>query len=455
MALKIDDRVRETTTTGGTGTVTLLGAVSGFETFASNLSDSDTTYYAIVDSTNGTFEVGLGTYSSNTLARTTPIASSNSNSKVNFASVAKDVFITLPASKMAFLDASGNLISTGGSSVVNTDLSNDTSPQLGGNLDMNGNDIVTTSNADIDLAPNGTGIVVVKGNTNPGSIKLNCQVNTHGQTIVAQDHGNGVTNTLTLPAGGNQELVGTSATQTLTNKTFGDNVSFSDNNITNVGDIAVDSISPDGTDINIAVSDNSATAFTIKQGSDNYFVVDTGNSSESIAIGTGISGTAITLGHSTSEVTVADNLTVTGDLTVSGTTTTVDSTTINVQNTLKFEGSTANDHETILTTVDPTADRTISLPNQSGTLPVLAVASTTQITSTPEELNILDGVTSTASELNILDGVTATTAELNIMDGVTATTAEINHVDGVTSNVQTQLDAKATKGFATAMAIAL
>ena len=113
MALKIDDRVRETTTTGGTGTVTLLGAVSGFETFASNLSDSDTTYYAIVDSTNGTFEVGLGTYSSNTLARTTPIASSNSNSKVNFASVAKDVFITLPASKMAFLDASGNLISTG------------------------------------------------------------------------------------------------------------------------------------------------------------------------------------------------------------------------------------------------------------------------------------------------------------------------------------------------------
>ena len=54
---------------------------------------------------------------------------------------------------------------------------------------------------------------------------------------------------------------------------FGDNVSFGDNNITNVGDIALDSISADGTDINVAVSDNSATAFTIKQGSDNYFVV--------------------------------------------------------------------------------------------------------------------------------------------------------------------------------------
>ena len=104
-----------------------------------------------------------------------------------------------------------------------------------------------------------------------------------------------------------------------------------------MGDIAVDSISADATDINIAVSDNSGTAFTIKQGSDNYFVVDTGNSSESIAIGTGISGTAITLGHSTSEVTVADNLTVTGDLTVSGTTTTVNSTTVNL-----------NDHNIVL-----------------------------------------------------------------------------------------------------------
>ena len=183
--------------------------------------------------------------------------------------------------------------------------------------------------------------------------------------------------------------------------------------------------------------------------------MDTGDGGESVAIGTGISGTAISIGHTTSETTVNDNLTVTGNLTVSGTTTTVDSTTINIQNAFVFEGATADAHETTLTTVDPTADRTISLPNQSGTLPVLAVASATQITSTPEELNILDGVTATASELNILDGVTATASELNIMDGVTATTAELNHVDGVTSNVQTQLDAKATKGFATAMAIAL
>ena len=105
-----------------------------------------------------------------------------------------------------------------------------------------------------------------------------------------------------------------------------DSLSVSDANITNVADIALDSISADGTDINVAVSDNSATALTIKQGSDAYLIVDTANSSESVAIGTGISGTAISIGHTTSETTVNDNLTVTGDLTVSGATTTVDTT---------------------------------------------------------------------------------------------------------------------------------
>jgi len=212
----------------------------------------------------------------------------------------------------------------------------DSTPQLGGNLDMNGNDIVTTSNADIDLAPNGTGKVVVKGNNNPGTVVFNCESNSHGQTVKSQPHSASVTNVLTLPPGGDQEIVGTTATQTLTNKTMGA-TSFGDNNITNVGDIALDSISADATDINVAVTDNSATAFTIKQGSDAYLIIDTANSSESVSIGTGISGTAITLGHSTSEVTVADNLTVTGDLTVSGTTVTVNSTTVNL-----------NDHNIVL-----------------------------------------------------------------------------------------------------------
>ena len=101
-----------------------------------------------------------------------------------------------------------------------TDVVGDTTPQLGGDLDTNGNDIVTTSNATLDLAPHGTGTVVVRGNTNPGAVVFNCESNSHGQTVIAQPHSASVTNTLTLPAGGNQEIVGTTATQTLTNKTI-------------------------------------------------------------------------------------------------------------------------------------------------------------------------------------------------------------------------------------------
>ena len=107
MALKVRDRVKETTTTTGTGTITLGGAVTGFRTFSSVLSDNDTTYYAIVGETQ--FEVGLGTYSSNTLARTTVLSSSNSNSAVSFSTGTKNVFITQPSGKAVFRDASGNI----------------------------------------------------------------------------------------------------------------------------------------------------------------------------------------------------------------------------------------------------------------------------------------------------------------------------------------------------------
>ena len=90
-------------------------------------------------------------------------------------------------------------------------------------------------------------------------------------------------------------------------------------------------------------------------------------------------------------------------LTVAGTTTTVDTVTMNAENAIIFEGATADAHETTLTIVDPTADRTINLPNQSGTVPVLAAASNTAVTSTPEELNILDGATVVVGEINALD----------------------------------------------------
>jgi hypothetical protein len=96
----------------------------------------------------------------------------------------------------------------------------DTTPQLGGNLDMNGADIVTTSNADLELAPNGTGHVTVRGNTNSGAIQFNCESNSHGQILKAQPHSAAVTNEMLLPDGSSSTLVSLVATQTLTNKTL-------------------------------------------------------------------------------------------------------------------------------------------------------------------------------------------------------------------------------------------
>jgi len=95
------------------------------------------------------------------------------------------------------------------------------------------------------------------------------------------------------------------------------------------------------------------------------------------------------------------------NVSVSGTFSTVNSVTMDANNAVIFEGSSADAHETTLTSVNATGDRTISLPNVSGTLPVLAAASTTQVSSTPEELNILDGATVTVGELNLIDGDTA------------------------------------------------
>jgi len=101
-----------------------------------------------------------------------------------------------------------------------SNVSEDSSPQLGGNLDLNGNDLVTTSNATLDLAPNGTGTVVVRGNTNSGALVLNCESNSHGQKIYGQPHSAQVTNTLMLPAGTDSTLLSRVSIDTLTNKTL-------------------------------------------------------------------------------------------------------------------------------------------------------------------------------------------------------------------------------------------
>jgi len=98
MAFVLADRVKETTTTTGTGTVTLLGASTGFQSFSA-IGNTNTTYYTIAGQSTSEWEVGIGTYTSSgtTLARTTVISSSNAGALVNFSAGTKDVFVTYPA----------------------------------------------------------------------------------------------------------------------------------------------------------------------------------------------------------------------------------------------------------------------------------------------------------------------------------------------------------------------
>ena len=187
----------------------------------------------------------------------------------------------------------------------------------------------------------------------------------------------------------------------------------------------------------------------------------------------------ITLPDATGTVVVADgsgNVTVSGNLTVQGTTTTIDSSTIAVTNSFVFEGSTADSYETTLTVTDPTADRTVTIPNVSGTIITTGNLSDTGATSA--ELGYLAGVTSSIqtqlnskqatiegldnTELGYLNGVTspiqtqlnakATSADPTFTGTVTlpSTTSigdvsgtEISYVNGVTSGIQTQIDGKA------------
>ena len=145
MALVVKDRVRVTTASTGTGTITLGAAVNAFQDF-SVIGDGNTTYYAIVDSTAGDWEVGIGTYtaSGTTLSRDTILESSSGGTAVSFVAGIKDVFVTYPAEKAVYFDASD---------AVNID-----------NLKFDGNTISTTdTNGNLTFTPTGTGYGIFSG----------------------------------------------------------------------------------------------------------------------------------------------------------------------------------------------------------------------------------------------------------------------------------------------------
>lgn len=200
MALVLKDRVQETSTTEGTGPFTLNGAVTGFNSF-SVIGNGNTTYYSIT-TTGSEFEVGIGTYTSSgtSLSRDTVLASSNSNSLVNFTAGSKNVFVTYPAGKSVNLNSDDN-------------------------LDLTGKSIISTSNGNITITPNGTGDVVLSadtvkiGDTNAnatittdgtGDLILNTNSGTNSGSITIQDASNG--NIVLAPNGtGRIQVSGTSS----------------------------------------------------------------------------------------------------------------------------------------------------------------------------------------------------------------------------------------------------
>ena len=269
MALIQADRVKETSTTTGTGNFTLAGAVTGFRTFSTGVGVGNTCYYAITDGTN--YEVGLGTLNSTSvLARTTVLTSSNSNSAVDWGAGSKDVFTTYPGAKAVILDSNNELslgsalgvagnVSVGGTFQVTGEFNlSDISASgtldvagngsVGGTLAVTGDTDVTnfSANGTLDVSGNGsvggtfnvegdlkntsgnltvdpaTQIFEIKGSgSTEGQIQLNCRSNSHGQIIKSQDHSAGVTNTMLLPRGANSTLVSEVADQELSFKKMG------------------------------------------------------------------------------------------------------------------------------------------------------------------------------------------------------------------------------------------
>jgi hypothetical protein len=180
MSLVLADRVQETTTTVGTGTLTLDVAVEGFQSFSA-VGNGNTTYYTIQGTTQ--WEVGIGTYSSNTLTRNTVISSSTGGTKLSLAAGTKQVFVTLPASVAVIsgTDVTFTKVSTpvvqatnsAGLSLKNTSGTTQLSMGAGGgdNLTLSVSTNINGANAQVDISPTGTGHVHMKP-TGTGSVEI-------------------------------------------------------------------------------------------------------------------------------------------------------------------------------------------------------------------------------------------------------------------------------------------
>lgn len=215
MAFILADRVRETSATTGTGSFTLDGAVTGFQSFDAVLNTADTTYYTIALQGATEWEVGIGTFTApSTLARTTILSSSNSGSAVNFSAGTKDVFITLPAERAGASYTSYSYTATASQT---TFAATYTPPSL--QVFVNG---VLLNAADY-TATSGTNVVLATGCSAGDIVDIiaiivgNVGVAAYPGAGIAVSTGSAWTTSLTAPTGA---LVGTTDSQTLTSKTI-------------------------------------------------------------------------------------------------------------------------------------------------------------------------------------------------------------------------------------------
>ena len=259
-----------------------------------------------------------------------------------------DVFLAVDTSGGGLKKITRSAVVSGlATSSAISNLSEDTTPQLGGSLDVNSQDIVSVSNGNITLTPNGTGVVRLDGNVdiqsglidlkNSGAvskIKFYCESsNAHAQTVQGAPHSESASNTLTLPStGGDARLVSTSSTATLTNKTLTDpvitNITGSTITLDSAGDINLDAgganivFKDDGTSILDIANNSTDVEFTVSTADKNFLIKGTDGSSAITAldIDMALAGKA----------TFNGDVVVGGGLTVNGTTTTVNSTTVTV-----------------------------------------------------------------------------------------------------------------------------
>ena len=316
-----------------------------------------------------------------------------------------------------------------------SNVSEDSTPQLGGDLDVNGNDIVSVSNGNINLLPNGSGKVIMDGNGTSGGIsvsdglidirtgtgavskiKFYCESsNAHAQTLQAAPHSAGSSAVLVLPTASGT-LIGTGDSNTVSNTMI--------------------------TNSSITFTDESSTAGAVSLGGNLEFLAGEG-------INTTASGDTLTIAgedaSSSNKGIASFNST---DFSVSS-----GAVSLAAERIQDIIGAMVGSNtETRITVTYDDTDGTLDfvvdndLSNYDNSSSGFATKTGTE-TLTNKTIN--------SPKINEDVAVTATATEINLLDGVTSTTAELNHTDGVTSNIQTQLDTKSTRSQSIAFSLAL